>query len=190
MSKNNNRGFTLIELMITLVVISIIAAFAVPSLGDFVTKRKLVGAAEEVYSQLQLARSLAIKRNQTIYVNFAEDGSSTWNFGIGDYSGCTPATTSPTGTTPCAIYELPGDATSTRILHRTSSSNFDNVSMVVSGFGSDETNFEPQRGTADNGNVLMTNDAGQLKVVVSTIGRILICSPAGSTYISGYTECS
>ena len=38
---NKNKGFTLIELMVTLAIFAIIAAMAAPSFGKMVTRQKL-----------------------------------------------------------------------------------------------------------------------------------------------------
>lgn len=56
------RGFTLIELMITLVVVSILLAAAVPYLGDFTRNNRLVSQANDFVSGAQLARSEAVKQ--------------------------------------------------------------------------------------------------------------------------------
>jgi len=57
------KGFTLVELMITLVIIGIAVALATPTFRMFVEKRQLTAAAEEVVSFIAMAQSLAIKRN-------------------------------------------------------------------------------------------------------------------------------
>lgn len=57
------RGFTLVELLISLVILGIIVAFAVPSLTSTVNTSHVRGATEALYSDLQWARSEAIKNN-------------------------------------------------------------------------------------------------------------------------------
>ncbi len=57
------RGFTLVELMITLVVVSILLAAAVPYLGDFTRNNRLVSQANDLVSAVQLARSEAVKQS-------------------------------------------------------------------------------------------------------------------------------
>ena len=65
----HQKGFTLLELMITIAVLAIAAAFAVPSMTRAVEKRNTISAAEAIYNQIQLARSESIARSQPVYMN-------------------------------------------------------------------------------------------------------------------------
>lgn len=60
------NAFTLIELMISILVLLVLMAIAVPSFTDLLARNRLAGQANELLSVLQLARSEAIKQNQTI----------------------------------------------------------------------------------------------------------------------------
>ena len=55
-----NRGFTLIELMVTLTVLAIITMIATPSLASALENQKLKQAAIELKTSLQQARSQAV----------------------------------------------------------------------------------------------------------------------------------
>lgn len=68
-------GFTLVELMVVLAVLAIVIGLAVPSMGQFMLSGKLRSYSNEVVASVVLARSEAIKRNQTVRVCVAnEDG--------------------------------------------------------------------------------------------------------------------
>lgn len=60
------KAFTLIELMISILVLLVLLAIAVPSFTDLLARNRLSAQANELLSVLQLARSEAIKQNQTM----------------------------------------------------------------------------------------------------------------------------
>ena len=70
-SDDRQKGFTLVELMITLAVLAILSAVAVPNFLDWIPKYQLKGAASELFSNLQLAKMTAIKENTTCSVAFS-----------------------------------------------------------------------------------------------------------------------
>lgn len=70
------RGFTLVELMITVAVIGILAVVAVPAMTDMINNSRLRGQSEEVTAALQLARSEAVRRNQRITACAAGSGTT------------------------------------------------------------------------------------------------------------------
>ncbi|WP_428852470.1 GspH/FimT family pseudopilin [Imbroritus primus] len=74
------RGFTLIEIMITIVVLVIILAVAVPNLSDLLRRHRLWTQADSFASALSLARSAAISRN-TCGAVIATDGDANWRQG-------------------------------------------------------------------------------------------------------------
>ncbi len=60
----SENGFTLIELMITLVIASILLTIGVPNLQNFVMDNRLITHANDFIGAIQLARSEAIKRQR------------------------------------------------------------------------------------------------------------------------------
>lgn len=77
-----SRGFTLIELMVTVAVMAILAAIAAPSMSELIDNRRAAGQAEELVASLQLARAEAIRRNARVTVcagtGIVCNGSTTW----------------------------------------------------------------------------------------------------------------
>ena len=67
-SRSQARGFTLIEMMTSIVVLAVILAIAVPNLAGFVRTSRVRGAQSELISSLMLARSEAAKRGVTVSV--------------------------------------------------------------------------------------------------------------------------
>ncbi|MGM0856572.1 MAG: pilus assembly FimT family protein [Pseudomonadota bacterium] len=65
------RGFTLIELMLTLIIASLLMMVAVPSFSVFMARQQLAGDVNQLLSVMTFARSEAIKQRQSITVIFS-----------------------------------------------------------------------------------------------------------------------
>ncbi len=64
----HSGGFTLLELMIVVVIVALVLALGAPSFGDFFRNNRLAEASNGLISAGQLARTEAIKRQQTVAV--------------------------------------------------------------------------------------------------------------------------
>lgn len=64
--RHASRGFTLVELMVTVAVIAVIAAVAVPNMSTIIKRNRLKSQGEDVMGTLQLARSEAIRTNARV----------------------------------------------------------------------------------------------------------------------------
>lgn len=72
-----NSGFTLIELMVTVALVSILMSIGLPSFKSIIDDSKLTSTANAMLSAYQLARSYAIKTGKRSYVT-TTDNWETW----------------------------------------------------------------------------------------------------------------
>src|SRR4030042_2536158 len=56
-----DQGFTMLELLITIVILSVLLGLAIPGFSRWVPNYKPRGAARDIYSNLQLAKMTAVK---------------------------------------------------------------------------------------------------------------------------------
>lgn len=190
-------GFTLLELLIAMAVLAILISLATPGMSGYFANQRLAGAAQQLYSQLQLARSEAIARGVPVTLTVVTDGSSNWAYGMSHVNNpCNPAVTSATATNACRMVVSDGDAAldpgtgavdpDDLVLVRTGSEDFPGV--VLAGAGSASVSFDPVRGMASGRQFTLNGSNGnQLRVSVSLLGRVALCSPDGR--LSGYQDC-
>lgn len=121
------RGFSIIEIAVTLVVLGMLMATAVPSMTGWVRNAKLRNQAESLQTGLQQARNEAVRRNRPVTFYLVDNGTATalnnsctvsatgisWVVSVRDPgSACAaaPATSSTNATNPLIVAkQLGGD---------------------------------------------------------------------------------
>ena len=86
MNMDREIGFTLVELLITIVVVSILLAMGAPAFKDFIKNNRVTAQTNDLVSAIQLARSEALKRGTDMVVCASNDGEKctgkdTWSDG-------------------------------------------------------------------------------------------------------------
>jgi len=93
-----SKGFTLIELMIALAIMSIVIAIAAPNYQEYMGQRRLNGATRQIAMHLMNARSESITKGKKVIVNlagnnhqyaFVTDNDGTETITSGDTTGAT-----------------------------------------------------------------------------------------------------
>ena len=85
--RTSQGGFTLIELMIGIVIITIAAALAVPDFMRWLVQSQLRDATSQIARQLTLARMVAMNRNRSVDVTVQTAGGAVHISGVSPSSG-------------------------------------------------------------------------------------------------------
>ena len=73
---NRQKGFTLVEVIVVVIVIGILTSIAIPTYLKWIPGIRLKSAARDLYSNMQLARIQALKDNVTVPVRFETGGDN------------------------------------------------------------------------------------------------------------------
>jgi type IV fimbrial biogenesis protein FimT len=178
------RGVTLIELLVTLVVLAILMMIAAPSFTRMVATNRLATQTNEFVSTLNLARSEAIRRSQAVSL-VSNNTANPEQFQAGwvvitdaDANGVTDSD----GTTLREVAALAGSTTITRVTRTVSSGNTAYASATSSLTDRGYVVFNARGGNNAGGSaffrVCSAGDAtipGRI-VQISSIGRVSLDS--------------
>lgn len=88
--KNKYSGFTLVELLVTIALMGIMAAFAIPSMNSFVSNARLNNRVEQLANLFRFAKAEAVRLNAPVVVcgvTIRSDGRSNGQCGAVNSTG-------------------------------------------------------------------------------------------------------
>jgi type IV fimbrial biogenesis protein FimT len=180
------RGFTLVELVVTLAVLALILAVAAPTVGSWLGNARIRNVADTLQNGLQIARGEAVRRNQNMsfwLVSLNDPGvlsndctlsgsSGSWvvsvNSPIGHCADPPSTTSSPMLVTALAVGDAGGNVTVAAV----QSDNTAATTVTFDGFGR-VTNTDSIRQIDVTGTPTSVN----LRLVVSSAGLVRMCDP-------------
>ena len=90
----HQRGFNIIEVLVTLTVLGVLIALGAPSFADWLQTQRIRGGAEAIVNGLQVARSEAIQRNLPVVFGL-EPPTAGWTVCEASVSPCDSTTPAP-----------------------------------------------------------------------------------------------
>jgi type IV fimbrial biogenesis protein FimT len=177
-----SRGLTLVELVVTLAVVGILAAVALPGMSDYFDRQRLVSQMREIADVAQLARSEAIKRSasgpsdlKTVAMTISP--GSPWFIGLSN------------GTAACSGSGCVINEGGTAVSHTVTANQCSGCTMEAP--AAQAVVVFDLRGLVTGGTeqaiTLQSPKGKQLSLTINRLGRISLCTPGGS--LTGYPTC-
>lgn len=185
--RRNLRGFTLIEVMVVVAVLAVLSALAIPGMGEYLDRHRLIGQMRAITNLVELARSEAIMHSSASASNLKTmaitiSPGASWFVGLSN--GTTACSLTPTNT--CKINQG-GSAVS----HSISGAECTACSMVSP--SSTQVAVYDLRGIVQGGTnqaITLQSPRGKfLSVNINRLGRVSLCVPVGKPAIPGYPSC-
>jgi len=183
------RGFSLIELMVTMVILVLLMVAAMPSIGTWLDNTRIRNEGDSILTGLQTARAEAVRRNQNVSfwlvqltdpATLANDctlssTSGSWMVSVSSpvgYCAIAPSTTN----TPMIVVGRPmgGDSTHVSVNAYQSDGTTAGSKVTFNGFG--------RVANSDAIAVISLNGTGgatyrNLRIWLSTNGSVQLCDP-------------
>ncbi len=172
---HRSRGLSLIESLMAVAIAAVATGATLPGFRDALELRRLEGAAAQLHTDLQLARSTAAAHNRTLRLSFVNTPAG----------ACYIVHTGDAGSCACGDAGVPTCTAEAQALR---SEHFgpglpalqSNVALMM---------LDGSKGTVSpTGTVRLTAPDGRgLNLVVNIMGRARKCSPGGA--VAGYAVC-
>lgn len=183
--RRKSRGFTLIELMVSIAVLSILLVVAIPSFNEFRQRSALRGAADQVVSFWGDARFESLRRDVGLRVSFKTNAAGEMCLGsetitAGALCDCFIGA----GAGVCNIARFPSAQSEWRGVRVASATTLGGATAAAG-----SVIIDPKRGNISDGNddgaILLRSPAGgsqdyRLNVAIDRNGRAVICEPAAA----------
>lgn len=182
-----HRGFSLVEVMMSVVLLAIGTAIALPSFRDQVEKRQVTNGAEQLASFINLAQGAAMKLNRVVTVSWTHENANSWCIGATE------------GDVACDCMVTDGSSDS---FCRVGSQDFlldDSIAegrnLVTRMDGDGAYAFDPVRGLFTDLNDSLTLELQsrsgdfRLNMMVNPAGRVVLCSDSAEHAVPGYKIC-
>lgn len=139
--ESKQKGFTLVELIITMVIIAILSVIAVPQIYNHYVSNKILAAANIILADIRFAQSLAITEHDSTWVVF-DDAQHKYGLYYGPTMNDSP------------VLNTSGDP----FIQQLDQGHFKNVIISSLNIGNDKSiSFDWSGNTSDSGTIILNN---------------------------------
>ena len=169
-------AFTLVELLISLVVLMILISVANQSYHQLFSHQAIVASAERLYQFLGHAKSQSIKYNKKIFVHFCQQGTSQgWRMAQSEQSSCDCFVQNS-----CVVNGLEyNEVLSDGKLVFTSQNDITFTGLQAS--------YSSMRFSVNAGSITLRDANENSLTVIQSVMRLRVCSADGDQF--GYKQC-
>ncbi|EKO3819871.1 GspH/FimT family pseudopilin [Vibrio harveyi] len=169
------RGFTLLELLITIAVLSVLLTAAAPSFQNVFDTNKMQRLANELHGFVIQGKSEAVLRRERLWAHLIMSGGSSsdgnWRIELTDNSSEGAGT---------VLFSFSGEP-------------YKGI-VVTPSYASDQISFDEVHGRPSSGNIRfypVGESSKALKLISHTLSaRVRVCSDNNNTEFFGYSTCS
>lgn len=164
MNASVRRGFTLVEMLITVAVLAILASLAAPAFGIMLANAQIRTASQALVDGLQLARTEAIRRNARVI--FTLGAQSSWTVTVENGGSTVQSRPASEGSSSVTVAVTPAGATA---------ATFDGLGRMQP--NTDGTSSIAQLDTNVPTSVVPAGRSHPLRVTIDGGGAVRLCDP-------------
>lgn len=184
-ARRRRAGLTLVELLVSMAILALLVALAVPSMYEFIMRKRVEGTADELLADIRFARAVVAKDNYVAVLKFSEKKSGELCYTV--YH--------PTGLLTCDCAKTPvcmsSPSTAAQELKTVRFPASGKLSVKPAAGSGRILQFEAPMGIPPNGNTveisISASSGGEVRLITSPTGRAMICSVTGHT--NAYPAC-
>lgn len=169
--KHSQRGFTLLEIMMVLVIVALLMSVAVPSFEGFIERSRITNEVNRLVNNLNYARSTAVSQAQVI--TLASNDDSDWSSGWQIYATNT--------VTVGGVAFVAADT-----LLKDINGSAARLTVNSNAAGTPFISFRPNGMLNENGNVIIAvcddgDDQQGRSITINLVGRVTVANAASCT---------
>lgn len=185
LNRHYMRGFTIVELVVTLALFGVLLGLGVPAFTTFIQNTQIRNAAENALTGINLAKAEAVRRNASVRFQFVTTLTSacalstagpSWVVSLDDPTGACEVAASDT-TTPRTIQKKSGQEGATNVTIAATGSSLATFNGLgrVSGTAITQIDFTHNALTCEHADVNGT--ARCLRILLTSGGLVRLCDP-------------